>query len=124
MKILLLSVVFVNFILTGVYISNTSENLEIGPIPCGLGCQSSSQQQELHDIIISEATYITATNPEPEGMAINFIKGKQKVGDLYESRFKISNEDLCHNNGTDLKVLILVTSATAYVNNRQMIRLT
>ena len=80
--------------------------------------------QGLYDLIISEAEYIQATIPKPEDMAINFLKGRQKVGDLYESRYEMSNDDICRNIGTDLKVLILITSAPAYIDNRQTIRLT
>jgi len=125
-KKILLGIVFIHcFVFTAVYFANNSKTFENSSTPCGLGCQSSPpEHQSLHDRILTEAKYTPAMIPKPKDMAINFLNGKQKVGDLYESSFKIANEDLCHHNGTDLKVLILITSAPAHEKHRQGIRLT
>ncbi|CAL4109887.1 unnamed protein product [Meganyctiphanes norvegica] len=127
-KKILLAIVLVHcFIFNVIYFATSSKNGSISSIfiPCGTDCSSSQTNfRVLHNIILKDAKYTPAKIPKPEAMSINFLKGKQKVGDLYESSFQIPNEDLCYRNGTELKVLILITSKPNHEKHRQGIRLT
>ncbi|CAL4096316.1 unnamed protein product, partial [Meganyctiphanes norvegica] len=58
------------------------------------------------------------------GLAINALKGKTTVGQKYESGFSFPHEELCMNNGRDLKVLVLITTAPDHEKHRTAIRQT
>lgn len=57
-------------------------------------------------------------------LAINFLKGKQKLGERYESGFSVPHEELCLDNGRELKVLVLITSAPDHQKHRLAVRQT
>ncbi|XP_068208423.1 beta-1,3-galactosyltransferase 1-like [Palaemon carinicauda] len=58
------------------------------------------------------------------GLSINALSGKTKVGEKYESGFSVSHEELCINNGRDLKVLVLITTAPDHEKHRTAVRQT
>ncbi|KAK8744597.1 hypothetical protein OTU49_000884, partial [Cherax quadricarinatus] len=57
-------------------------------------------------------------------LAINALKGKIKVGEKYESGFSVPHEELCENNGRELKVLVLITTAPDHEKHRTAVRQT
>ncbi|XP_063840428.1 myocyte-specific enhancer factor 2D-like isoform X3 [Scylla paramamosain] len=57
-------------------------------------------------------------------LAINFLKGKQKLGERYESGFSVPHEELCLDNGRELKILVLITSAPDHQKHRLAVRQT
>ncbi|KAK3865651.1 hypothetical protein Pcinc_028761 [Petrolisthes cinctipes] len=57
-------------------------------------------------------------------LAINALKGKVKVGERYESGFSVPQEELCLNNGRELKVLVLITTAPDHEKHRTAVRQT
>ncbi|XP_071546161.1 uncharacterized protein [Panulirus ornatus] len=57
-------------------------------------------------------------------LAISALKGKIKVGEKYESGFSVPHEELCENNGRDLKVLVLITTAPDHEKHRTAVRQT
>ncbi|XP_069193793.1 uncharacterized protein [Procambarus clarkii] len=57
-------------------------------------------------------------------LAINALKGKIKVGEKYESGFSMAHEELCENNGRELKVLVLITTAPDHEKHRTAVRQT
>ncbi|XP_042205706.1 uncharacterized protein LOC121854958 isoform X1 [Homarus americanus] len=57
-------------------------------------------------------------------LAINALRGKIKVGEKYESGFSVPHEELCENNGRDLKVLVLITTAPDHEKHRTAVRQT
>ncbi|KAB7505308.1 Beta-1,3-galactosyltransferase 5 [Armadillidium nasatum] len=56
--------------------------------------------------------------------SINYLKGKIMVEDKYEKGFSTPQEEVCPNNGRDLKVLILITTAPDHEKHRNAIRMT
>ncbi|XP_069996362.1 uncharacterized protein [Penaeus vannamei] len=58
------------------------------------------------------------------GLSINALKGRTKVGEKYESGFNVPHEELCPNNGRELKVLVLITTAPDHEKHRTAVRQT
>ncbi|XP_066960222.1 uncharacterized protein [Macrobrachium rosenbergii] len=74
---------------------------------------------------VTKKTTVAKSNvASSSGLSINALSGKTKVGEKYESGFSVSHEELCINNGRDLKVLVLVTTAPDHEKHRTAVRQT
>ncbi|XP_045118962.1 UDP-GlcNAc:betaGal beta-1,3-N-acetylglucosaminyltransferase 7-like isoform X2 [Portunus trituberculatus] len=78
--------------------------------------------------VTKKTAVVKKTNNAASGssalLAINFLKGKQKLGERYESGFSVPHEELCLDNGRELKVLVLITSAPDHQKHRLAVRQT
>ncbi|XP_064078382.1 uncharacterized protein LOC135195821 isoform X2 [Macrobrachium nipponense] len=74
---------------------------------------------------VTKKTMVAKSNvASSSGLSINALSGKTKVGEKYESGFSVSHEELCINNGRDLKVLVLITTAPDHEKHRTAVRQT
>ncbi|XP_042874024.1 TSC22 domain family protein 2-like isoform X2 [Penaeus japonicus] len=106
------------------------------PSPAGLAA-AQSQPQPPHMVVVEgtgsvpqvrqtkKTTVVKKSNiASSTGLSINALKGKTKVGEKYESGFNVPHEELCPNNGRELKVLVLITTAPDHEKHRTAVRQT
>lgn len=75
--------------------------------------------------VTKKTTVVKKSNvASSSSLSINALKGRTKVGEKYESGFSVPHEELCINNGRDLKVLVLITTAPDHEKHRTAVRQT
>ncbi|XP_071546169.1 beta-1,3-galactosyltransferase 5-like isoform X2 [Panulirus ornatus] len=103
--------------------------------PTAVKTQPNQQQQQVGALqttrvvpqtrhVVTKKTLIKKTNISASNLAVSALKGSVKVGDKYESGFSVPHEELCENNGRELKVLVLITTAPDHGRQRTAVRQT